>query len=98
MRRTVLVAAAVLAIDLVSGASAHADDKWSELARTGTAVKDVESVVWALTATCEKGDDVTRRQCRVLRDAAAARLKGATIVVDAPASAVEFGAFDPATT
>ena len=90
--------AAVIAAVLAFPASAVADDKWSELAKSGEAVKDVERLVWALTATCEKGDDLTRRHCRVLRDAAAARLKGATIVVDAGAGAVELGAFDPATT
>jgi hypothetical protein len=90
--------APVIAVALAVPASALADDKWSELAKSGEQMKDVERLVWALTATCEKGDDLTRRHCRVLRDAAAAKLKGATLVVDAGAGAVEIGAFDPATT
>src|SRR5688572_8721635 len=93
------LAAAVAAVAalLVVPASAVADG-WSERAKGATPVRDVERVVWALTATCDKGDDLTKRHCRVLRDDAATRLKGATIVVDAPPSAVEVGAFDPATT
>jgi hypothetical protein len=95
MRLTAAVLAAVAALAVPASASA---DGWSDVAKAGEPVKDVERVVWALTATCEKGDDLTRRHCRVLRDAAAARLKGATLVVDAAPGAVELGAFDPATT
>jgi hypothetical protein len=74
---------------LVCGATAPAlaDDApdvspFGEAAGKAQHVRSLDRVVWSLTASCEQGDDLSRRQCRVLRDAAAARYKGATLLVD----------------
>jgi hypothetical protein len=57
-------------------------------------VSKLDRMVWALTATCEQGDDIARRQCRMLRDAAAQRMKGAVMYVDVAPTMFEVGAYD----
>jgi hypothetical protein len=59
-------------------------------------LRRVESLVWSLTASCDQGDDNTKRQCRTVRDATAARLRGKTLIVDVPPGAFEVGSWDAA--
>src|ERR1043165_7369225 len=73
---------------------AHADDTFESKAVGAQRVKRVEDLVWALTATCDQGDDTQNRQCRKLRDAKAAALANATLIVDADHEAFNIGAFD----
>jgi hypothetical protein len=87
-------AAVVVAGLLALAPSAHADDSFESKAAGAHRVKRVEDLVWALTATCDKGDDTQNRQCRKLRDARAAELANATLVVDADREAFSIGAFD----
>jgi len=54
---------------------------------------DLGGLVWALTATCTDGDDLAQRQCKAARDARAAAVKGATLVVDGDAAAFSVGAW-----
>ena len=63
---------------------------------TRLARRDLAGWAWALTATCDQGDDLAQRQCRVIRDARAAQIKGQTFVVDAEPSAFFAGGWDPA--
>ncbi|HET9991806.1 MAG TPA: hypothetical protein VFQ65_24925 [Kofleriaceae bacterium] len=87
--RTVLVAA-LLAAQLASGA-AYADDTFEAKAQIAQRLHRVESLVWALTAQCDAGDDVQQRQCRRVRDARAKELATATWIVDADADSFDVG-------
>jgi hypothetical protein len=88
--RAAFVVVGVLAL----APSAHADDSFESKAAGAHRVKRVEDLVWALTATCDKGDDTQNRQCRRLRDAKSAELANATLLVDADRDAFSVGAFD----
>jgi hypothetical protein len=57
---------------------------------------DLQGLGWALTATCDAGDDVARRECRWVRDARLARSRDRTFAVAAERGAVVVGAWDPA--
>jgi hypothetical protein len=57
---------------------------------------DLAGWAWALTAACDQGDALAQRQCRVVRDARAAALRGQTFVVEAEPDAFYAGAWDPA--
>lgn len=59
-------------------------------------VHRIENVVWALTATCEAGDDIAQRQCRHVRDARQAELAGQTLLVEADAQAFDVGTWSAA--
>jgi hypothetical protein len=92
MRLTALAVACCLAAPSI----AAADDAspFDEAAKSATRVRKLDRVVWALTATCEGGDDLAKRQCRILRDAAASKLRGTKLVIEVPNSAVEIGEWD----
>jgi hypothetical protein len=85
--------ALTIAILLAAGV-AHADDTFEAKAQSAQRVKRIENVVWAFTATCDKGDDTENRQCRRVRDTHAAELANATLLVDGDADAFDMGAFD----
>jgi len=85
---------AVLAGILLVAATAHADDSFEAKAQGAQRVKRIENVVWALTATCDKGDDTENRQCRHVRDTRVAQLAGVTLLVDGDADAFDLGAYD----
>jgi hypothetical protein len=85
---------AVIAALLLVAATAHADDTFEAKAQGAQRVKRIENVVWALTATCAKGDDTENRQCRHVRDTRAAELAGSTLLVDGDADAFDIAAFD----
>jgi hypothetical protein len=73
-----------------------ADDTFEAHAQSAIRVKRLDNVVWALTATCDdhQRDDTQQRQCRRVRDARAAQLAGATLLVDADADAFDVGAWN----
>jgi hypothetical protein len=71
-------------------------DGWQDKVAHAERVRHLEDVVWAITATCEGGDDVVQRQCRHLRDTRLAALATATLVVDGDAEAFEVGKWSPA--
>lgn len=68
---------------------AHADDF-----ENAKRVRRIENVVWALTATCDQGDDTQHRQCKHVRDTRAQELAGATLLVDGDADAFDIAAYD----
>jgi hypothetical protein len=78
----------VLALCLVP-ALAHADDK-------ARATSHLDEVLWAETATCDKGDDTQRRQCKRVRDAWLDAHAGALLLVEGEAEAFEIGAWNAA--
>ena len=83
---------AMRALLVVAGltAAAHADD-FASAQRIR-----VDDLAWAVTATCDAGDDVEQRQCRHVRDQRQKQLAGATLLVEAQPSAFEVGAWSPA--
>jgi hypothetical protein len=93
MRLPVLAALIALAVPAV--AAADTNSPWDEAAKDATRIRKLDRVVWALTATCEQGDDLNQRQCRILRDAAAAKLRGKKVIISVT-GAVEIGAWDAA--
>ena len=88
--------ALVLAALVALAPRAHAGDSFEARARGAEQVRALDGLVWALTATCDRGDDTERRQCRLVRDARAAELAGATLRVDADPGAFAAGAWNPA--
>jgi len=83
---------------VVAGAGAGAavaDDSFDDLASKATAVSraDLGGLIWSLTADCEHGDDLARRQCRAVRDARAASIAGATFLVPGDRAAFSVGDF-----
>lgn len=89
------VALAIVFVSTTVGVAA-ADDTFESKATGAQRVRQLEDVVWALTAACDKGDDVQQRQCRVLRDTRAKALAGATLLVEAESDALAVGTWNPA--
>ncbi len=82
-------------VPLLVATSAHADGSFETQAAAAQRIGRVDSLVWALTASCDGGDDTQQRQCRQVRDARAAELAGATLLVDADPDAFAVGAWNP---
>jgi hypothetical protein len=80
----------------IAPALAHADDTFEAKATGARSVVHVDDIVWALTAPCDKGDDVQNRQCKILRDQRAKDLAGQTMLVQADGFALDIGAWDNA--
>jgi hypothetical protein len=80
----------MLLLLLLVSATASADT-FETHAQSAVRIRHVDDVVWALTATCEKGDDVQQRQCRHIRDRKAKALLASTILVEGDATAFEVG-------
>jgi hypothetical protein len=86
--------AITLLLVLVS-ATASADT-FETHAQSAVRIRHVDDLVWALTATCDNGDDVQQRQCRHLRDRKAKALLASTILVEGEASAFDIGKWNAA--
>jgi hypothetical protein len=86
-----LLAIAALGAALLASHAARADDTFEARAQTAQRLHRVESLVWALTATCDAGDDIQQRQCRQVRDARAKELATGTWIVDADADSFDVG-------
>ncbi|HEY5923430.1 MAG TPA: hypothetical protein VIV11_17240 [Kofleriaceae bacterium] len=80
-------------LSLVVAAPAFAEDTFEARATGAQRVGRIESLVWALTAACDNGDDTHQRQCRRVRDARAAELTGPTLLLDADNDAFDVGAW-----
>jgi hypothetical protein len=93
MRPVVIIGAC--ATSLVALASpARADETFEARAAGAIRIQRIDDLVWALTATCETGNDVQQRQCRRVRDTRAAELAGATLLVDADREAFTVGTWN----
>jgi len=88
---TVVVA---LAASIAAVRPVRADDSFETVAAAAERVRAIDDVVWALVAPCDRGDDTERRSCRQVRDAAATRLAGKTLLVTADAGAFRVSAWD----
>ena len=75
---------------------AQADETFEAKAAAAKPLRHLDDLVWAYTATCDKGDDTQNRQCRALRDRRVAELSGATLLVEADADALDIGAWSAA--
>jgi hypothetical protein len=84
---------ALVILSFLAATPAFADDTFEVKAAGAQRVTRIETVVWALTASCEAGDDTQQRQCRRVRDSRAAQLAGATLLVDADKDAFDVGAW-----
>lgn len=73
-----------------------AADTFEAQASAAQRVRHVDDVVWALTATCAQGAEIHRRQCRLLRDARAQALAGATLLVEPEPGTLRVGPWSPA--
>jgi len=76
---------------VAASSSAVAEDTFESKANGAVRVARTDDLVWALTATCDKGDDVQQRQCKLVRDRKAKTLIGPTLWVDGDADALEVG-------
>lgn len=93
--RTLHALGLALAVVVATSAPAHAEDTFEQKAQGAVLAKHLDDVVWALTAPCDKGDDLQQRQCRLIRDARAQQLAGATLLVEADPGAFVVGAWNP---
>lgn len=75
---------------------AIAEDTFETKAATATRAGSLDEAVWSLITPCDRGDDVQQRQCRVVRDARAKTVLGATLLVEADAEAFEIGPWSAA--
>jgi hypothetical protein len=75
---------------------ARADDTFETKSAGAQRIRRLENLVWALTASCEAGDDTQKRQCKHVRDVRAAELTKATLLIDADSDAFDVGAFSAA--
>ena len=91
-------ASLLLAVVAVIGTAqpAHADETFESKVAGAQRVRDLGDLAWALTATCEIGDDVQQRQCRHVRDTRQKQLAGATLLVDAKPAAFALGVYSAA--
>jgi hypothetical protein len=78
----------LIALILLAGTVAHADDTFETKAAGATRITALEDLVWGVVASCESPDDVEARQCRHLRDAKLAGLVGKTLALDVGAFTV----------
>src|SRR6188768_1536489 len=92
MIRVVLVA---LGVALWSS-PARAEATFEGLAAAAQPLRHVDDLVWLATETCDRGDEVQQRQCRLVRDRRAKQLTGATLLVEADPDALEIGRWNPA--
>jgi hypothetical protein len=99
----ILIVAALAAVPRPSLADEgdDGDDKaekpsWSDVSAGALRLDrgDLAGMVWAVTATCSDGDELTRRQCRAVRAARARRFDGKVLVVPGDAAAFTVGAWD----
>lgn len=90
MRAAGLAIAAVLA----GAAAAHAEPSFEAASAGAKPVRDLEGLIWSLSAACDRGDDVERRQCRLVRDARVQQLTGQTLLIDGEPGSIEVGAWD----
>lgn len=89
-------AAISIAVLALATQTARADDSFERKAAGAVAVKTLDEVAWALSAPCDKGDELHQRQCRLVRDARAAQLERTTLLVDADPGAFVVGPWDAA--
>lgn len=89
-------ALAIIAATAGLGGVAHADDTFEAKAASARPLRHLDDLVWAFTATCDKGDDTQNRQCKTLRDRRVAELSGATLLVEADADALAIGEYSAA--
>jgi hypothetical protein len=97
MNRIAAAGAAVVVGALIASSSgARAADPaptFEKLAEGAAPLANIDSLVWAMTASCSAGDDLAQRQCRLVRDAAVKELTSKPLLVDVD-DAFTVGAWD----
>src|SRR5256885_14300661 len=83
-----------LAVAALLAGTAWAEDTFEGKTVDAKYVKNLEDVVWPLTAACDKGNDTEQRQCRHVRDTRAAALIGSTLLVDGDLDAWTAGTYN----
>jgi len=88
----------IAAAALAATRAAHADTapSFDELAARATALPTAHLVglAWLVTAACEDGDDLARRQCRAVRDGRLAQLRARPLLLDGDPTAFTAGDWD----
>ncbi len=92
MRAAIVIAFSVVAA-LATGARA---DSFEARAQGALRISEPADLVWALTAACDKGNDVEQRQCRIVRDRRAATIESHTLLLDGEPSAFVVGPWSAA--
>jgi hypothetical protein len=88
------VAAVAIAASLAGASPASAEPSFDSEVASARPLRDLEGLIWAVSAACDRGDDVERRQCRLVRDARQRELASQTLLIDGEPGAVEVGAWD----
>lgn len=83
-------------ISLAAPRAVRAQSSFEEIANEAIRVDrdGLAGVLWAMNAQCADGDDLTKRQCRTVRDVVKARFDGQMLIVPGDASAFTVGDFD----
>jgi len=89
--RALFITASIMA----ASSPALADDTFESQAQAAVRVAHVDDLVWPFIARCDAGTDTQQRQCRQVRDARAAELRGRTVLVDGEPGAFKVGDWDP---
>lgn len=66
-------------------------DSFEEVAQKATPITRLDEVVWAFAGTCNAGDEIQQRQCRLVRDTRQKELAGSLLLVEADTAALEVG-------
>ncbi|MBA2540269.1 MAG: hypothetical protein H0V17_11580 [Deltaproteobacteria bacterium] len=82
--------AALLSL-LLAASPAFAEDTFEAKAQNAIRVARTDDLVWAMTASCDKGNDIHQRQCRLVRDRKAKTLIGPTLWIEGDSDALEIG-------
>jgi hypothetical protein len=77
-----------------TAAPAFAEDSFEAAAQNAQRIGRIDDLVWALTATCESGNDIQQRQCRQVRNTRAKQLAGATLLVEGDRDAFTVGTWN----
>jgi hypothetical protein len=83
----------ILLAVLVPGVAAA--QSFDDIAAKATRVSRLDDVVWAFTGACERGDEIHKRQCRLVRDQRAKELGGATLLVEGDRAALDIAKWNP---
>ena len=96
-RGFVLSCTLALATVATTGRAAADEASFDQLAGKATTITraDLAGLIWSLTASCDQGTDLARRQCRAARDARAASVPTATFLVAGDGAAFAIGAWNP---
>lgn len=83
-------------VSLAAPRLVRAQSSFEEIANEAIRVdrNGLAGILWAMNAQCADGDDLTKRQCKTVRDAVMARFEGQMLIVPGDGAAFTMGEFD----